>query len=207
MSITREEFLKGLNQGNRGYYESVLRLSERVRPDIDFTVEDGKSQQVIMYDCNLYEQVRVDRVTGNAENIVTSLRGARKYKELIESSWYKEAFRLGDKINNLRVHIKDVCIDKIPDKFIVSVYFSYLNYYDCITYNDTKGTLDKRVDSHQEIARALFKALQDKSEDFDPIILDVLKGKYKDKVELKENARKVKRILTNIIKRKLFRRH
>lgn len=205
MSITRENFVEGLNQGNKGYYESVLRLSERINPDIDSIIEDGKATQVVLYDCNLYEQIRIDRVTGSVENIVTSLRGVKKYKDLITSDWYREAFGLDNEESKLRTNIKDVRIDKIPNKFIVSVYFSYLNYYDCIRYNDTKGTLDKRVDSHQRVARELFVKLQEKSEDFDPIILEVLRGKYKDKVEMKESVGKLKLILRNMLKRKLFR--
>lgn len=207
MSITREDFVKELEKGNLGYYESVLRLTQRINPELeikDEEIKDAKAKEIIIQDCSMREQVRIDRVTGQVEHIITSPRGAHKYESLVTSAWYKEAFGLDKEPNKLRVGIKEVNIDKIPDDFIVSVYYCYLNYYDCITYNDTAGIIDKRIESHQMRARTLFKELQDTSQEFDSIILDVMSGKYEDKMKQDITLEKPKRTLINMLKEKLF---
>ena len=209
MSITREQFLEGLKEGNVGYYESVLRLTQRVNTELvakNVDVNDGASSEVIVHNFSMRKQIRVDRVTGEIEHIITSDRGEQKYRDLVTSRWYVEAFGLDKEPNKLRVNIKEVDIDKIPDKFIVSVYYCYLNYYDCITYNDTAGMLDKRVESDQRKARHLFKELQEVSEDFDHIILDVMDGKYDYIRKQEQTLENPKRSFLNRIKERLLRK-
>mgnify|MGYP001576326755 CR=1 FL=1 len=66
--------------------------------------------------------------------------------------------------------------------------------------------LDKRVESDQRKARHLFKELQEVSEDFDHIILDVMDGKYDYIRKQEQTLENPKRSFLNRIKERLLRK-
>lgn len=93
-------------------------------------------------------QIRICRVSGSVDKVLTNLEGAINYNRLISRDWYKEVF------HDLQVNIRDLKIDLIPEDSMLAVYRAYskhlIDNVDLLVSDESEAR--RRLESFQKKA-------------------------------------------------------
>lgn len=82
----------------------------------------GLDDSINFLEDDLCLQIRICRISGSVDKVLTNVEGAINYNRLISRDWYKEVF------HKLQVDIKDLKIDAIPGDSMLAVYRTYSKY-------------------------------------------------------------------------------
>lgn len=122
--------------GNRDGEYKLINISDTVM------IESlGLDDSINFLDDDLCLQIRICRISGSVDKVLTNVEGAINYNRLISRDWYKEVF------HKLQVDIKDLKIDAIPGDSMLAVYRTYSKYL--------TGDVDLLVSDESEARRRL----------------------------------------------------
>lgn len=103
--------------GNRDGEYKLINISDTVM------IESlGLDDSINFLEDDLCLQIRICRISGSVDKVLTNVEGAINYNRLISRDWYKEVF------HKLQVDIKDLKIDAIPGDSMLAVYRTYSKY-------------------------------------------------------------------------------
>ena len=129
--------------GNRDGEYKLINISDTVM------IESlGLDDSINFLEDDLCLQIRICRISGSVDKVLTNVEGAINYNRLISRDWYKEVF------HKLQVDIKGLKIDAIPGDSMLAVYRTYSKYL--------TGDVDLLVSDESEARRRLecFKSKQ-----------------------------------------------